>query len=204
MERRDRLAGLDVTAADAADLEGVTRTVARAVQQRLGKADPDVVELVVREVLAVLPEAGATSAASATSAGTSPAGPTRNADGTMTTGLGAVLPWPQAAMSLPTCASCVEQERRSNQNRAIVTATGPNRRGVIATLTQCIADADGDIQDVSQTIISDFFTLIFVVDLRQMAIDFADFKQRVCAAAEALGIHAVVMHEDVMRALQRV
>jgi ACT domain-containing protein len=122
----------------------------------------------------------------------------------MTTGLGAILPWPHEGSSLPACVSCVEQERRSNQNRAIITATGPNRRGVIATLTKCIADAEGDIQDVSQTIISDFFTLIFVVDLRHVSIDFAEFKQRVCAAADALGIHAVVMHEDVMRALQRV
>ena len=90
------------------------------------------------------------------------------------------------------------------RNRAVVTASGPNRRGVIARLTACIAERQGNVEDVSQTIVSDYFTLIFIVDLTHVSLSFAELKADVEQVAEQLGIHVALMHEDVMRALQRV
>ncbi len=184
-------------------LDDIVRAVTRAVHQRLGGVEldlvrDDLVETVTREVLAALPPAA--------SGGASPAKEAvSNGDGTATTGLGSVVPWPEDCLPLTTCVSCVEQQRRSTVgSRAVVTATGPNRRGVIATLTARIAEVGGDIQDVSQTIVADFFTLIFIVDLQHLEVTFAGLKERTQTAAEELGIHVVVMHEDVMRALQRV
>lgn len=92
----------------------------------------------------------------------------------------------------------------SARPRAIVTSSGRNTHGVVAGISTCISEANGDIQDMSQTIVSDFFTLIMVVDLTELAISFAELKARLKAVAERLGIHVTVMHEDVMRALQRV
>jgi len=39
--------------------------------------------------------------------------------------------------------------------RAVVTTTGKNQRGIVAKIAQAIADAGGDIVDISQTLISD-------------------------------------------------
>ena len=89
-------------------------------------------------------------------------------------------------------------------SRAVVTASGKNGRGVVAAVSKVIADANGDIQDMSQTIVSDFFTLIMIVDLDSLKVPFAQMKEALKSASERLGFHIVVMHEDVMRALQRV
>jgi ACT domain-containing protein len=182
------------------DLERLTRFVVRAVGERLGSQSPDVVELVVREVV------GAMSGASGVPAPSTPAPPDRPEGDTVTTALGAVLPRPtnHEQPSLELCASCLELHRRQHQNRAVVTTTGRNARGVVATMARQVAEAGGDIQDISQTIISEYFTMIMVVDIEQLTVPFSDFKERVVSAASDLGIHAVVMHEDVMRSLQRV
>ena len=101
------------------------------------------------------------------------------------------------------CAACAEAERRRGQ-RAVVTTTGKNRRGIVANIAQAIATAGGDILDIAQTLAGDFFTMIIVVDISALEIPFADFKSKLVAAVEALGAHCLVMHEEIVNALQRV
>ena len=46
-----------------------------------------------------------------------------------------------------------------------MTTTGRNCKGVVASIASRVAEAGGDIQDISQTIVSGFFTMIMVVDI---------------------------------------
>lgn len=108
-----------------------------------------------------------------------------------------------AAPAADVCAACAEAERRRGQ-RAVVTTTGKNRRGIVANIAQSIAAAGGDILDIAQTLAGDFFTMIIVVDISALEIPFADFKSKLVAAVEALGAHCLVMHEEIVNALQRV
>ena len=88
--------------------------------------------------------------------------------------------------------------------RAVVTTTGKNQRGIVARIAQAIADAGGDIVDISQTLVSDYFTMIIIVDTSALAVSFAEFKSRLERAVAALGAECLVMHEGVVNALQRV
>jgi ACT domain-containing protein len=88
--------------------------------------------------------------------------------------------------------------------RAVVTTTGKNQRGIVAKIAQAIADADGDIVDISQTMVSDYFTMIIIVDTGALSVSFAEFKTRLERTVAASGAECLVMHEDVVNALQRV
>jgi ACT domain-containing protein len=88
--------------------------------------------------------------------------------------------------------------------RAVVTTTGKNQRGIVAKIAQAIADAGGDIVDISQTLVSDYFTMIIIVDTSALAVSFAEFKSRLERTVSALGAECLVMHEGVVNALQRV
>jgi ACT domain-containing protein len=88
--------------------------------------------------------------------------------------------------------------------RAVVTTTGKNQRGIVAKIAQAIADAGGDIVDISQTLISDYFTMIIIVDTGALSVSFAEFKSRLERTVAAAGAECLVMHEDVVNALQRV
>jgi ACT domain-containing protein len=101
------------------------------------------------------------------------------------------------------CASCAEEARRRGP-RAVVTTTGKNKRGIVANIAQAIAEAGGDIVDISQTLVSDYFTMIIVVDTSALALPLADFKARLTRSVQALGAECVVMHEEIVNALQRV
>jgi ACT domain-containing protein len=95
-------------------------------------------------------------------------------------------------------------DARPRGNRAVVTTTGKNQRGIVAKIAQAIADAGGDIVDISQTLVSDYFTMIIVVDASALTVTFAEFKTRLERAVAALGAACLVMHEEIVEALQRV
>ena len=88
--------------------------------------------------------------------------------------------------------------------RAVVTTTGKNQRGIVAKIALAIADAGGDIVDISQTLVSDYFTMIIIVDTSALAVSFAEFKSRLERTVSSLGAECLVMHEGVVNALQRV
>jgi ACT domain-containing protein len=88
--------------------------------------------------------------------------------------------------------------------RAVVTTTGKNQRGIVAKIAQAIADAGGDIVDISQTLVSDYFTMIIIVDTDALTLSFAAFKTRLERTVASAGAECLVMHEDVVNALQRV
>jgi ACT domain-containing protein len=94
--------------------------------------------------------------------------------------------------------------RPQPQSRAVVTTTGKNQRGIVAHIAQAIAEAGGDILDISQTLVSDYFTMIIIVDTAALAVSFAEFKRRVEQAVAAHGAQCLVMHEAIVNALQRI
>lgn len=103
-------------------------------------------------------------------------------------------------------AAVLDGARAGEPARAVVVATGLNQPGVAAALTTSISECGADIQDISQTIISDFFSMIFVVNLETdtCQLTFKAFKDRVEASGRDAGSEVVVFHEAILRAMHRV
>ena len=49
--------------------------------------------------------------------------------------------------------------------RAVVTVTGKDNKGIIAKITSFLADKGANIEDISQTILGDYFAMISAVYL---------------------------------------
>jgi len=171
---------------DAADPRDLVRHVTRAVVSRVGAAGPEVIEAVVSEVLA------AVGGAPESSSIVTPRGAT-------------LLPLaPGAAPTFDYCAACVEQEKARQRQRAVLTTTGKNTKGIVARVTARIADLGGDILDISQTLVGDFFTMIIVIDVGSLAVSYETFQQELKSTIQSMGCQAMMMHEDVLTSLHRV
>lgn len=111
---------------------------------------------------------------------------------------------PQASSApLEYCAALLEQERRRARKRAIITTTGRNTKGIVARLTGAIADMDGDVLDISQTLVAEYFTMLLVVDTAALNTTFAAFKATLEGIARELSIQVLIMHEDLVSSLHR-
>ena len=159
---------------DSTDLRELIARVSRQVARRAGNTRADIAQIVAAEVTSAL------SAPSSSSAS------------------------PTLSEAAHLCASCLEQERRKTGRRAVVTTTGKNRKGIVAKIAQAIADAGGDILDISQTLVADYFTMIIIIDMSSLEVPFTELKSRLTEMVRALGAECLVMHEDVVGALQRI
>ena len=102
------------------------------------------------------------------------------------------------------CAAYLESERRHARRRAVLTATGRNQKGIVARLTTVIAELGGDILDISQTLVGDYFTMLVIVDVGELDTSFEQFKDALTQAARDRGVQAILMHEDLVSSMHRV
>jgi ACT domain-containing protein len=152
----------------------LVRQVTRSVVDRMGDARPEVLEAVVAEVMQAI------------------------GSGEAAADLVEVGP------GIDYCQACIEQDRARTRHRAVLTTTGRNQKGIVARVTARIADLGGDILDISQTLVGDFFTMIVVIDAATLDVPFAEFKAAMESEVQQMGLQAMMMHEDVVNSLHRV
>lgn len=103
-----------------------------------------------------------------------------------------------------TLAASLPKETNPSTGRIIVTAFGKNNPGIMSGLTGVLAQYGCDLQDVSQKMLQDLFTLIMLVDISKSNADFQTVKTALTAAGEKLGIRVIAQHEDIFKAMHRV
>ncbi len=97
-----------------------------------------------------------------------------------------------------------DEIEKSDASRIIVAAFGKNRPGVVAAITKILAELNCSIEDISQTIMQDFFSMIMVVNMKDCTMDFATLREQIQATESTLGMKVYVMHEDIFKYMHRI
>ena len=90
------------------------------------------------------------------------------------------------------------------ESRIVIAVIGEDRPGIMAGVTGVLAKVDANILDVSQTIMSDLFTMVMLVDLKGISVPFSKLKATLEAYGESSGLSIIVQHEELFRAMHRV
>lgn len=88
--------------------------------------------------------------------------------------------------------------------KAIITVLGCDRVGIIAAVTAVLAETNANILDISQTIMSDIFTMIMMVDLSGMKSDLQTLQAMLDEKGRNLGVEIRVQREDIFRSMHRI
>ncbi|MDD4364893.1 MAG: ACT domain-containing protein [Synergistales bacterium] len=88
--------------------------------------------------------------------------------------------------------------------RAVITVVGQDRVGIIAGVTAVLAEHGVNILDISQTIVSGFFSMITVADMSGCSVGFSELKKKLEAKGLELGVQVTIQHEDVFRYMHRI
>ena len=88
--------------------------------------------------------------------------------------------------------------------KAVISVIGRDACGIIAKVSSVCAADRVNILDISQTVLQDYFSMIMLVDVSEIAEPFAAFvdKMTKLGAENHLEIHA--MHEDIFNAMHRI
>lgn len=91
-----------------------------------------------------------------------------------------------------------------DSGRVIITSYGINRPGVVSKISTILAEANCDIQDITQKILQEFFTMIMIVNISSSPLSFKELHDKLAKAAEELNIKIMIQHEDVFRSMHRI
>ena len=97
-----------------------------------------------------------------------------------------------------------DQIDKTKKTRIIIAAFGQDRPGVVAAITAILAELSCSIEDISQTLMQEFFSMIMVVNISKCTIDFSALRDRIQATETQLGMKVYVMHEDTFQYMHRI
>jgi ACT domain-containing protein len=89
--------------------------------------------------------------------------------------------------------------------RAVIHVTGKDQVGIIAAVTNRLAENSANILDITQTIFQpDLFTMVMLVDTNEAARPFADLAADLAALGQTMGLVIHAQREDTFQAMHRI
>ncbi len=88
--------------------------------------------------------------------------------------------------------------------KAIVTVIGKDKSGIIAGVSNMLAKQNINIEDISQTILQGYFTMIMLVDIDESKISLDQLNKEAEVVGNEIGVKIIIQHEDIFNAMYRV
>ena len=88
--------------------------------------------------------------------------------------------------------------------KSIVTVIGKDKSGIIAKISTALAERNVNIEDISQTIVGGFFTMIMLCDLEKAKVSLKELHDGLSALGDEIGVSIRVQHEDVFNAMHKI
>ncbi len=88
--------------------------------------------------------------------------------------------------------------------KAVITVTGKDAMGIIAKVSNCCAEYGANIVDISQSVLSNYFAMIMLVDIDKLNIAFADFVDKMAGIGKDSGLVIHTMHEDIFNSMHTI
>ena len=89
-------------------------------------------------------------------------------------------------------------------SRLIITVVGKDQVGIIAKVCTYLSDNNINILDISQTIVSDFFNMMMIVDIKAKDDDFLRISDELIALGRSIGVEIKLQREEIFSLMQRV
>ena len=87
--------------------------------------------------------------------------------------------------------------------KAIISVLGNDKPGIIAEVSGCLYRYNLNILDLTQTILSGYFTMVMMVDLSGMTCSFDEMIEALNALGEKVGLEIRMQRSEIFDAMHR-
>ena len=89
-------------------------------------------------------------------------------------------------------------------DRLIISVFGVDHPGIVAGVSQILADASCSIADINQTVVQGKFAMVIIANTLRAELSVTELKERFRAEGEKLGVHIYAQREDLFNAMHRI
>ncbi len=88
--------------------------------------------------------------------------------------------------------------------RAVITVIGKDTTGIIAAVSNVLKEREINILDINQSVLSDMFVMVMLVDISSSKVDFASLQNELTVLGDNMGLKILAMHEDIFNTMHRI
>ena len=86
--------------------------------------------------------------------------------------------------------------------KAVLTVIGKDKVGIIAGVSQLLAELDINILDVSQTIMEEYFTMMMLFSMEANAV-FETIREQLHTKGETLGVKISIQNQEIFDTMHK-
>ena len=91
-----------------------------------------------------------------------------------------------------------------SSNRMVISVFGLDHPGIVAGVSQILAEARCSIVDINQTVVQGKFAMVIITDTSRAHESTAELKDRLRREGETLGVRIYAQREDLFNAMHRI
>jgi ACT domain-containing protein len=89
-------------------------------------------------------------------------------------------------------------------DRLIISVFGVDHPGIVAGVSQILAEAECSIVDINQTVVQGKFAMVIIANASRSKLSAAELKERFRQQGEQLGVRVYAQREDLFNAMHRI
>jgi len=101
-------------------------------------------------------------------------------------------------------AGATTARQSGSSERMIISVFGMDHPGIVAGVSQILAEASCSIIDINQTVVQGKFAMVIITDTSRARENTAELKERLRRAGDQLGVRIYAQREDLFNAMHRV
>jgi len=91
-----------------------------------------------------------------------------------------------------------------SKERMVISVFGLDHPGIVAGVSQILAEASCSIIDINQTVVQGKFAMVIIADTSRARESTAELKDRLRSEGETLGVRIYAQREDLFNAMHRI
>ena len=88
--------------------------------------------------------------------------------------------------------------------KAVVSVLGTDKKGIIAKVTGALWEMDINVEDISQTIMQNYFTMIMLVNLSDCKLKFVEVSDKLTELGKEIGVEIRIQSESIFQTMHRI
>ena len=88
--------------------------------------------------------------------------------------------------------------------RIVLTIVGKDRVGIIAKVSNLLAEHGVNILNINQNILEGFFNMVLIADMAAADVSLKELKEMATAIGNEIGVDIRVQHEEIFTAMHRI
>ena len=85
--------------------------------------------------------------------------------------------------------------------KCVISVLGKDTTGIVAEVAVALRECGANIDDISQTLLGEIFSMTMMVTLNPEVADFNTTQERLRATGERIGVQITIQREDVFSAM---